>query len=130
MEINFKHIAEGIANRIIVKEEVEKIALQREDICAACPHNSKEAEIKGLSLLRPDYHCTICFCNIRTKSRSLSSECPEGKWEAAATEEQDALVDKFLEDSFHTEVKDVLEKENSLKGHKNLKEQRKSEDEK
>lgn len=79
MKINVRHILEGIKNSIFVKEEVEKIANERYEICKKCPKLStaKDDSQKGEyhSKLRPDEHCTICACNIHAKVRSLHTAC-------------------------------------------------------
>lgn len=87
-EIKINHIAEGIKNSILPREEVEKIAKVRAEICAACSYNSANKDKafftpgKNYSKIRPDAHCTICACNIHAKVRSLKSKCPIDKWVA------------------------------------------------
>ena len=93
---HISHILEGINNSIFVKEQVEKIANARNEICRTCPLNSINAKKTGLSLLRPDVHCLDCLCSLYVKQRSLSSECPQGKWNAIATEQEDELIDQAL----------------------------------
>lgn len=90
MKVNVKHILAGIANSIWVKEQVEEIASYRYSICKSCPMNSKNAP----GTLRPDEHCLECGCNLHLKTRSLDSVCPQGKWEALASEED---ADKIKE---------------------------------
>jgi len=105
MKFNIKHIIEGIANSIFVKEEVEKIAEERYKICLACPKNSKVIkeqkqyfpELKTdegpyFSEIRPDEHCSMCACNIHAKVRSLHTSCPINKWEAVASKEEAAKI--------------------------------------
>jgi len=104
MKFNIKHIIEGVTNSIFVREEVEKIAEYRHDICKACPKNSKViAEQKSLhfdtvepgpyySEIRPDEHCSMCACNIHAKVRSLHTDCPIDKWEAVASKEEAAKI--------------------------------------
>ena len=45
MQFKIKHIFDGIKNSIFVKEEVEKIALERYEICSTCPKNSKNKDM-------------------------------------------------------------------------------------
>lgn len=98
MKVNVKHILEGIANSIFVKEEVEKIANERHEICKTCPHNSSNSKEeffeagKYFSELRPDEHCTKCACNLHAKTRSLHTDCPMGKWPAVATPQEAAKI--------------------------------------
>jgi len=98
MEFNIKHVLEGITNSIFVKEEVEKIAAGRKEICDACPKNSANAEEsffdpgKYYSKNRPDVHCTVCACNLHAKTRSLHTKCPIDKWKAVATQTEAAQI--------------------------------------
>jgi len=98
MKFNIKHIIEGIANSIFVKEEVEKIAEQRYEICKVCPKSSmviKETKTDPgpyYNDLRPDEHCSMCACNIHAKVRSLHTNCPLDKWEAVASKEEAAKI--------------------------------------
>lgn len=105
MAFKIKHIIEGITNSIFVKEEVEKIADERYEICKVCPKNSKviktqraepasEALEPGpyYSEIRPDEHCSMCACNIHAKVRSLHTHCPIDKWEAVASKEEAAKI--------------------------------------
>lgn len=95
---NVRHILEGLQNSIFVKEEVEKIAEQRNSICEVCPRNSanKDKEFfepgRYHSTLRPDVHCTVCACNLHAKTRSLHTSCPDDKWNAVATKEEAAKI--------------------------------------
>lgn len=99
MSFKIKHILEGIANSIFVKEEVEKIAEQRHKICQGCPKNSKVIKEQGsdspgpyYSEIRPDEHCSMCACNIHAKVRSLHTECPIKSWLAVASKEEAAKI--------------------------------------
>ena len=98
MKFNIKHILEGIKNSIFVKEEVEKIANERYEICKACPKLSSNQGKPGANPgpyynpKRPDEHCTICACNIHAKVRSLHTSCPIDKWGAVATKEEAAKI--------------------------------------
>lgn len=92
------HILEGIKNTIFVKEEVEKIANDRYEICKVCPKNSSNKDKpffdpgKYFSTIRPDEHCSICACNIHAKVRSLHTNCPIDSWPAEATPQQAAKI--------------------------------------
>lgn len=98
MKINVRHILEGITNSIFVKEEVEKIANERYEICKTCPLNSSNrdkpdfAPGKYFSSLRPDEHCSGCACNLHAKTRSLHTSCPLDKWKAVATPQEAAKI--------------------------------------
>lgn len=83
-----KHkIVEGIKNSIIRDEFVEKVAAMRYDVCEACPSKGKKCAVKGTAPC-----CNECGCSLLFKTRSLSSDCPLGKWESLITvEEEDEL---------------------------------------
>lgn len=76
-----KKIFEGFKNRLAPssakREDIEKMAAERLQICRQCPSNSTNNGYQGL---RCDEHCTICGCNLAAKTRSPSSKCPIGKW--------------------------------------------------
>jgi hypothetical protein len=96
--MNIKHILEGIKNTVFVKEEVEKIAEARYEICKVCPKNSSNKDKpdfdpgKYYSSLRPDEHCSMCACNLHAKTRSLHTACPVDKWKAVATPQEAAKI--------------------------------------
>lgn len=98
MTFKIKHILEGITNSVFVKEEVEKIAKERHEICKVCPKNSSNRDKEGFepgkyfSSLRPDEHCSVCACNIHAKTRSLHTACPLDKWKAVATPQEAAKI--------------------------------------
>ena len=70
-------IAEGWANLVNKKEAVERVAKTRINICNTCENHSKFHKTNRL-----DDHCFDCKCPLATKTRSLQSECPIGKWKA------------------------------------------------
>lgn len=96
--MNVKHIIEGITNSIFVKEEVEKIAKVRMEVCNGCPKNSANSDFDFFdpgphhNKLRPDVHCTICACNLHAKVRSLHTSCPIDKWPAVASKQEAAKI--------------------------------------
>ncbi len=95
---NVKHILEGIKNSIFVKEEIEKIAEDRYEICKVCPKNSSNSDKKFFDpgkwymKERPDEHCTVCACNLHAKLRSLHTNCPIDKWPAVASLQEAAKI--------------------------------------
>ena len=71
-------IYEGIRNRIFKREDVEEIAAIRWSICKVCQHLDtigKKCTVPGTQPC-----CTLCVCDMRSKTRSLISSCPDGKW--------------------------------------------------
>lgn len=98
MKMNVSHIIEGIKNSVFVREEVEKIAEERHNICKVCPKNSSNSNKEDFepgsyfSELRPDEHCTVCACNLHAKTRSLHTSCPLEKWGAVASVQEAAKI--------------------------------------
>lgn len=84
-------ILEGIKNSVFTSKEVEGIAEERENICKKCPYY----DTKGTKCLMPGTQpcCGHCGCSLKFKTRSLSSECPIGKWKALVTEEEEENID-------------------------------------
>ena len=87
---NRKGILEGVKNSIIRDELVEDIARMRYDICDECEHKGRKCAVKGTAPC-----CNECGCSLNFKTRSLSSECPLGKWEAIATEDEEDELEKL-----------------------------------
>jgi len=84
---NLSGIAEGVINSIIVNDDIEKAAIERNDICKSCEHLDVKGEDCLVSGSQPC--CSLCGCSLYFKTRSLSSECPAGKWKALMTEEEE-----------------------------------------
>lgn len=89
-----KQILEGFKNRIFKQEHIEAEAGLRMDICNTCNH----LDLKGGECLVPGTQpcCASCGCSLSLKTRSLSSECPLGKWPALMTEEEEDLLTEQL----------------------------------
>jgi hypothetical protein len=89
-----KKIFEGLKNAIIYDEYVEKIATTRYDFCNKCEHKGTKCAMPGTGPC-----CNLCGCSLKLKTRSLSTSCPDKKWNAVLSERQeDALEDKFNKD--------------------------------
>lgn len=93
--INANQIAEGIKNKVFKKEHVEAEAALRWAICKECPSLDKE----GSECFAPGTQpcCGECGCSLGFKTRSLSSECPLGKWKAVMDEETEAKLNEYLD---------------------------------
>ncbi len=87
---NKKEILEGIKNSVLKNEFVEKIAFLRNDICNQCSSKGKKCAVKGTAPC-----CNECGCSLTFKTRSLSSECPLGKWKSIVTEEEEEKLDNL-----------------------------------
>lgn len=84
---NRKQILEGIKNATIRNEFVEEIALERNAICDQCPSKGDQCAVPGTAPC-----CNECGCSLTFKTRSLSSECPLGKWKALLSEEEEDKI--------------------------------------
>ncbi len=94
---NSKEILEGIKNNIFKQEHIEAEAEARFDICKQCTALDREGLHCLMSGTEPC--CAECGCSLELKTRSLSSECPRGKWPAIMTEdEEDLLIEKLDDD--------------------------------
>ena len=87
---NRKAILEGVKNSIVRDEFVEDVSRMRYDICDDCSSKGKKCAVKGTAPC-----CNECGCSLTFKTRSLSSECPLGKWQAIATEEEEDALDNL-----------------------------------
>lgn len=87
-------ILEGIKNSVFKKEDVEQIADQRMEICKSC---SLFDEVGAGCILPGSHPCCDekkggCGCSLAFKTRSLSSECPKGRWKAVLTQQEEDLL--------------------------------------
>lgn len=87
-------ILEGIKNNIFKQGHVEEIANSRWIICEGCSFLDKE----GTKCVVPGTGpcCGSCGCSMSLKLRSLGSECPEGKWDAVLSHEENYLLQQQL----------------------------------
>ena len=84
MDNRFKAIVQGFKNYVFPDKEIEKVALQRAAICAACPF---AVETKLKQLLPDDtikeidgLKCSDCGCILSAKLRQVFESCPQNKW--------------------------------------------------
>jgi RNA polymerase-binding transcription factor DksA len=90
---NRKQIMEGLKNSLIRKSYIEAIASDRYKICKECDKKDdtgKECAVPGTQPC-----CSLCGCTLSLKTRSLSSECPAGKWKALITEEDEDELENY-----------------------------------
>jgi len=88
---NRKQIMEGITNSIIRDEFIEKIAEIRMQHCNACVRKDDKGDSCALTGSQPC--CQLCGCSLKFKTRSLSSECPDLRWKAVISEEDEDKLD-------------------------------------
>jgi|TARA_B100000035_G_scaffold262786_1_gene234295 hypothetical protein len=92
---NLDQIANGIKNKLFQKEEIEEIAWKRWQICTQCNYFDtvgNECAVPGTAPC-----CSDCGCILNLKVRSLSSRCPQGKWEAFMNEDMEDDLKNSLE---------------------------------
>ena len=90
---NRKQIMEGIKNAMIRDEFVEDISNHRMQVCQACHHRDDEGAECVVPGTKPC--CGLCGCSLTFKTRSLSSECPDGRWFGIITEEEEDKLDEL-----------------------------------
>jgi len=73
----------------------------RIQICEECSFHSKHHNTP----IRPDHHCTDCGCNLAAKTKCLSCECPQKKW--------DALMSLTDERTLLKQINDEAKKKNA-----------------
>lgn len=87
-------ILEGITNNIFKTEHVEQIAAIRSDICNFCEFKDTDGKTCMVPGTQPC--CTQCGCSLKFKTRSLSSSCPAGFWDAEMTQSEENLLNQSL----------------------------------
>jgi hypothetical protein len=92
---NKGQILEGILNSVFKKEDVEAIADSRFAICKSCT----DLDTEGKDCLAPGTQpcCSLCGCSLAFKTRSMSSECPAGKWKALMSEQEEDMLNEKLD---------------------------------
>lgn len=90
---NRKQIMEGVKNSIIRDQFVEQVSRERYKICDTCP--DKDTEGKDCAVPKTNPCCSLCGCSLSFKTRSLSSDCPAGKWAALITEADEDELDEL-----------------------------------
>ena len=83
-------IMEGIKNTIVRDKFVEDVASLRIEECNKCESKGNECAVPGTAPC-----CNECGCSLTFKTRSLSSECPLGKWKALVSEEEEEQLDNL-----------------------------------
>ena len=91
-------ILEGVNNSVFKKEHVEEIAEARMAVCFTCQLYTTDDAGCMVAGTAPccDERQGGCGCSLKFKTRSLSSECPLGKWVAELTEEEEDAINQKL----------------------------------
>jgi hypothetical protein len=95
---NKGQIIEGITNSVFKREDVEEIAQQRMQICMNCALYDVQGDGCMVPGTQPCCNEKMggCGCSLGFKTRSLSSACPKGYWDAELNEhEEDQLNEKL-----------------------------------
>ena len=110
---NLDKIAEGIKNKIFKKEDVEAVAKLRWMECKVCPLLDRTGSSCAVPRTKPC--CSDCGCSISLKIRSMSSDCPKGRWDSIMTPEMEHQLKQqvMLEEKKKHEI--YLEKEKKRK---------------
>jgi len=87
-------ILEGVKNSIFKQEHIEEIASSRMALCDTCELIDRVGTKCYMAGTQPC--CGDCGCKLSFKTRSLSSSCPKGKWNAITSEdEEDAIINSI-----------------------------------
>jgi len=92
---NLDHIYEGIKNNVFRKEHIEAAADLRWQQCKICEHIDRSGKECAVPKTQPC--CSLCGCNLGTKLRSLSAECPAKKWPALMDDDAEELLLEQIE---------------------------------
>jgi hypothetical protein len=97
--MKLSEIYEGWKNHLspskYLKEKIAEVSAKRLEICRSCPFHSS-FHTTG----RPDEHCTDCGCTLLPKTKCLSCSCPQNKWgaEISAEEQNDINYETDFQD--------------------------------
>lgn len=91
-----RQLVEGIKNNIFPSKAIEDIAEERKKECDNCEFLDTEGSECYVPGTQPC--CGSCGCSLKLKLRSLSSWCPEGKWDAVISEEDNIKLDELNPD--------------------------------
>lgn len=93
MSLDVTGMIEGIKNKFLPKKEIEALIedtyKKRMEICNKCEF--KKTIIGGIEI------CGDCGCTLSLKNRCLRCKCPQGKWGAIATEEEENTIKQYYE---------------------------------
>jgi len=87
-----------VKNSVFKKEHIEDIAKERMNVCHACQLYTTDDAGCMIPGTHPccDQRQGGCGCSLSLKIRSLSSECPLGKWKAELTQEEEDAINQKL----------------------------------
>ena len=88
---NKKQILEGITNSLLRDEFVEDVSRIRMEVCNSCSDKGDKCFVKKTAPC-----CNVCGCSLAFKTRSLSSDCPSGKWKAIMNEDEEDKLNNII----------------------------------
>lgn len=83
-------IWEGLKNKLFRDEHVEAIYQDRIRVCDGCDYKDIEGSKCAVPGTKPC--CRLCGCSLSLKLRSLASECPDKRWLAVTTEQEEQMI--------------------------------------
>ena len=95
---NKSQIFEGISNTLFKKEDVERIAAIRMEICEQCELIDPTGNGCLVPGTQPCCDATKggCGCSLQFATRSMSKSCPENNWDAVMTTAEEDVVNLTL----------------------------------
>lgn len=92
--LKWKDILSGWRNDLFPPKELKALIRSTQEerlaICTNCPFNSTHGRITSYS------RCMDCGCPLKKKTACLHCECPQLKWLAVATEEEEKKINNQL----------------------------------
>jgi hypothetical protein len=88
-------ILEGMFNYYFTRKKIKRVAYWRNEICKGCPLIDLEGSKCEVPGTQPC--CGDCGCSLKYKTYSMSSSCPQGRWFAVMTEEEEDDMNAKLE---------------------------------
>jgi len=91
---NRKQIWEGLKNNIFKQEHIEEVYEERNNICRSCENFDQTGDGCAIPTTAPccNKNTGGCGCSLSIKLRSLSTECPIGKWKAVVTSQEEDMI--------------------------------------
>src|SRR5438128_1072308 len=93
---NKAQIAEGFMNALFSDNLIEEMAAHRMSICRECKLFDNGEDNSACIMPGTQPCCNRakggCGCSLYLKTRSVSSNCPRGHWEALMSEQEEALL--------------------------------------
>ena len=88
-------ILEGMFNYYFTRKKIKRVAYWRNEICKTCPLFDPEGHKCEIPGTQPC--CGDCGCSLKYKTYSMSSACPQGRWFAVMTEEEEDALNAKLD---------------------------------